>query len=56
MDALDIPMGLNALGYASTDVPRLVEGTLPQKRVTNISPYPVEAEHLTTLFEQSMKY
>lgn len=30
MHKLDIPNGLSALGYSYSDVPALVEGTLPQ--------------------------
>lgn len=54
MDILRVPNGLSALGYTKADVPALVAGTLPQKRVTGLSPIPVAAEHLTTLFENSM--
>src|SRR3954470_9296444 len=33
MQRLKVPNGLRSLGYTSTDIPRLVEGTLPQHRV-----------------------
>lgn len=50
MIALDVPLGLRALGYDERDVDGLVEGTLPQHRVTKISPRPVGREELTRLF------
>jgi len=54
MKALGIPNGLAAVGYTTEDIPALVEGTLPQHRVTKLSPRPAEREELTALFEQSM--
>lgn len=54
MRDLQLPNGLRALGYQTSDVPRLVEGTLPQHRVTRLSPRPAGPEELAQLFEQSM--
>jgi len=54
MRDLKVPNGLRALGYESTDIPALVEGTLPQHRVTKLSPRPAGPEELARLFEQSM--
>jgi len=54
MRRLKIPNGLSAVGYTREDVPALVEGTLPQHRVTKLSPREVGAEELTRLFEDSM--
>jgi len=51
---LGIPNGLSAVGYTSDDIPALVEGTLPQHRVTKLSPRPVGEEELTALFEDAM--
>src|SRR5207253_857353 len=34
MQRLNAPNGLRALGYSSSDIPALVEGTMPQHRVT----------------------
>jgi hydroxyacid-oxoacid transhydrogenase len=49
-----MPNGLSAVGYAPQDVDRLVEGTLPQRRVTQLSPRPASAEDLRQLFLDSM--
>ena len=38
MERLRVPNGLRAVGYTTADIPRLVEGTLPQHRVTKLSP------------------
>lgn len=54
MQQLDTPNGLRAIGYTSADIPALVEGTLPQHRVTKLSPRPAGPEELARLFEESM--
>ncbi len=54
MQRLKMPNGLKAIGYSSSDIPGLVEGTLPQHRVTKLSPRPATAEDLSALFENSM--
>lgn len=54
MRRLNTPNGLRAVGYSSADIPALVEGTLPQHRVTHLSPRPAGAEELARLFEDAM--
>jgi hydroxyacid-oxoacid transhydrogenase len=54
MRDLKVPNGLRELGYESTDIPALVEGTLPQHRVTKLSPRPAGPEELARLFEEAM--
>ena len=54
MRRLKIPNGLRAVGYTPDDVPALVQGTLPQHRVTKLSPRPAGAAELAQLFEDSM--
>lgn len=54
MRALETPNGLRALGYSAADIPALVEGTLPQHRVTKLSPRPAGPEELARLFEEAM--
>jgi hydroxyacid-oxoacid transhydrogenase len=46
---------LNDLGYSEADVDQLVAGTLPQHRVTKLSPRPASAEDLRQLFLDSMR-
>jgi hydroxyacid-oxoacid transhydrogenase len=54
MRDLQVPNGLRELGYQSADTPALVEGTLPQQRVTQLSPRPADADDLARIFEESM--
>ena len=54
MQRLRVPNGLSALGYQSGDIPALVAGTLPQHRVTKLSPRPAGTEELAQLFERAM--
>jgi hydroxyacid-oxoacid transhydrogenase len=54
MQRLGTPNGLREIGYTSADIPALVEGTLPQHRVTKLSPRPAGPEELSMLFEEAM--
>jgi len=49
-----MPNGLSAVGYTPDDVEGLVEGTLPQHRVTKLSPRPAGPGELRQLFLDSM--
>jgi hydroxyacid-oxoacid transhydrogenase len=55
MRALEMPNGLSAVGYTPEDIPALVAGTLPQHRVTKLSPIPAGEAELAELFRNSMK-
>jgi hydroxyacid-oxoacid transhydrogenase len=55
MRLLNMPNGLAAVGYSEADIPKLVEGTLPQHRVTKLSPRPAGEAELSELFRQSMR-
>lgn len=55
MRALGIPNGLEAVGYTEADIPALVEGTLPQHRVTKLSPIAAGTAELTELFRASLR-
>jgi len=54
MQRLNVPNGLRAIGYGTGDIPSLVEGTLPQHRVTKLSPRAFTEEELGRLFEEAM--
>jgi hydroxyacid-oxoacid transhydrogenase len=54
MRILEIPAGLRAVGYERRDIPKLVEGTLPQHRVTKLSPRPASADDLAAMFEEAL--
>lgn len=54
MQRLGVPNGLRAVGYGPEDIPALVKGTLPQHRVTKISPRPAGEDDLARLFEDAM--
>ena len=62
LDSLGVPRGLKAIGYTANDVPALVEGTLPQRRVLDLAPGIGDVfgedgrEHLTRIMERSLEY
>ncbi|GFN99661.1 hypothetical protein PoB_002616700 [Plakobranchus ocellatus] len=55
MDSIGVPDGLRSLGYSEADIPDLVKGTLPQHRVTKLSPRPAGPDELSELLTKSMK-
>ncbi|KAG7999738.1 Hydroxyacid-oxoacid transhydrogenase [Nibea albiflora] len=52
---LAVEDGLGAVGYTTDDIPALVKGTIPQERVTKLSPRQHSEDDLSELFEASMK-
>ncbi len=54
MRRTDMPNGLSAVGYGPDDVDQLVEGTLPQHRVTKLSPRPAGPDDLREMFLESL--
>lgn len=54
MKQTGVPNGLSAIGFTPDDVDKLVEGTLPQHRVTKLSPRPASADDLRALFLDAM--
>lgn len=56
MQELDVPNGLGAVGFTKDQIPALAKGTLPQHRVTKLSPRPASEEDLHALFEDAMSY
>src|SRR5262245_26524394 len=53
MRILKMPNGLAAVGYTEADIPALVQGTLPQHRVTKLSPRAAGEAELSELFRAS---
>lgn len=51
-----MPNGLSAVGFGSSDVDDLVAGTLPQHRVTKLSPRPAGEAELRDLFLDAVSY
>ena len=51
-----MPNGLSEVGYTPADIDTLVGGTLPQHRVTKLSPRPFDEKDLAGLFEGAMRY
>jgi hydroxyacid-oxoacid transhydrogenase len=56
MQVLHMPNGLQAVGYSTADIPALVKSTLPQHRVTKLSPRLAGEDDLAKLFEDAMRY
>jgi hydroxyacid-oxoacid transhydrogenase len=56
MRSTGMPNGLAAVGFSEGDLDALVEGTLPQHRVTKLSPRPASADDLRELFRNAMTY
>jgi hydroxyacid-oxoacid transhydrogenase len=56
MRPVGMPNGLSGVGLSADDVDALVAGTLPQHRVTKLSPRPAAAEDLRQLFLSAMRY
>jgi hydroxyacid-oxoacid transhydrogenase len=54
MKLMRMPNGLREVGYTEDDIPALVSGTMPQHRVTKLSPRAADESDLTSLFQQSM--
>jgi hydroxyacid-oxoacid transhydrogenase len=44
------------VGFSEADIDKLVEGTLPQHRVTKLAPRPATQEDLRQLFAGAMRY
>jgi hydroxyacid-oxoacid transhydrogenase len=55
MQRLLVPNGLSGVGYSSSDIPVLIEGTLAQERLTKLSPRLADADALAEIFENAMR-
>ena len=54
MQAVGMPNGLNAVGITDADLDALVAGTLPQSRITQLSPRPATEDDYRAMFADSM--
>lgn len=54
MKETGMPNGLAAVGFTAADADKLVEGTLPQQRVTRLSPRPFTPDDLRQMFLDSL--
>ena len=52
---LDVPDGLTELGFTEEQIPALVRGALPQKRVLDLAPISSAAEPLAEIYANSFK-
>lgn len=55
MQRLKMPNGLSEVGFSDSHIESLVTGTLPQHRVTRLSPRPAGSDELQALFRSGMK-
>lgn len=56
MRAAGFPSGLKELGFTSNDVPALVSGAIPQRRLLDNSPRQLDAAAVAGLYEQALAY
>jgi len=54
MDRVKAPIGLRSVGYSSSDIPALVDGTIAQERLITLSPRPIDRDALGHIFEDAM--
>ena len=55
MEELGVPPSLSHLGFGSEDIPALVKGVMPQRRVTQLSPHGTpDEEALASILEDAM--
>ncbi len=56
MRASNMPNGLLGVGYEASDIPDLVNGSLPQRRLLDNAPIDIQREELTELYESALTY
>ncbi|PAA46091.1 hypothetical protein BOX15_Mlig006094g1 [Macrostomum lignano] len=55
MHDLDVPDGLQALGFDASHIDSLVEGVLPQQRLRSIAPCPQTRDDIAGIYQASMR-
>ncbi|MHB1717913.1 MAG: alcohol dehydrogenase, partial [Acidimicrobiales bacterium] len=55
MKDIEMPNGIGAFGYRSTDIDMLVEGTMKQSRQLSVVPRKLTEKAARTIFEESME-
>lgn len=56
MKRVEMPNGLNGVGITEDDLPALVKGTIPQQRITQLSPRPATDDDYAAMFREAMRY
>ena len=56
MKRVEMPNGLNGVGITEDDLPALVKGTIPQQRITQLSPRPATDVDYAAMFTEAMRY
>ena len=56
MKATGIPNGLTGVGYTEDDLENLTDGAIPQKRLIDNAPLPIDREQLKELFKKALTY
>ncbi|MGC4192677.1 MAG: hydroxyacid-oxoacid transhydrogenase [Thermomicrobiales bacterium] len=56
MKRVEMPNGLNGVGITEDDLPTLVKGTIPQQRITQLSPRPATDDDYAAMFTEAMRY
>ena len=56
MRATGIPNGLKGVGYSEDDLENLTNGTMPQRRLIDNAPMPINREQLKDLFKKALSY
>ncbi len=56
MKATGIPNGLKGVGYTEDDLENLTDGAIPQQRLIDNAPLPIDREQLKELFKKSLVY
>ena len=56
MKLAGLPLGLAEIGYEVSDIPAMVEGALPQRRLLDNSPLDIDGPRLEALYRDAMFY